>query len=159
MSVKTFLFVKLEFKSSTHITNFLQFKDKMSYCLRSNVIYKFCWGRSNAIYFAETCRHLGVRVGKHSGVSPLTGKKSKTKESTAVKDHMPFCDYIVSYCIISKLWKPETQISMLTLFRMSDGGKKPPPPPNSFPPVTSTNVEISPPNFQTFSFNPFAILV
>ena len=29
----------------------------------------------------------------------------------------------------------------------------------SFSPVTSTNVGISPKNFQTFSFNPFATLV
>ena len=42
------------------------------------------------------CRHLGVRVGEHSGISPLTGKKSKSKKSTAVKDHMLFCDHIVS---------------------------------------------------------------
>ena len=33
---------------------------------------------------------------KHSGVSPLTGKMSKSKTSTAVKDHMLFCDHIVS---------------------------------------------------------------
>ena len=29
---------------------------------------------------------LSIRVGKH-GVSPLTRKKSKSKKSTAVKDH------------------------------------------------------------------------
>ena len=44
----------------------------------------------------ETCWHLSVRVGKHSGVSTLTGKKSKSKKFTAVKDHMLFCDHIVS---------------------------------------------------------------
>ena len=32
-------------------------------------------------------------------------------------------------------------------------------PPTSFSPVTSTNVEIRPQNFLTFSFNPFARLV
>ena len=31
--------------------------------------------------------------------------------------------------------------------------------PTSFSPVTSTNLEISPQNFLTFSFNPFATLV
>ena len=44
----------------------------------------------------ETCRHLNIRVGEHSGVSPLTGKKSKTKKTTAIKDHMLFCDHVVS---------------------------------------------------------------
>ena len=68
----------------------------MPYCLRSNVVYKFSCGRCNAPYYGETCRHLSVRVGEHSGVSPLTGKKSKFKKPTAVKYHMLFCDHIVS---------------------------------------------------------------
>ena len=67
----------------------------MPYCFRSNV-YKFSRGRCNATYYGEVYRHLNVRVGEHSGVSPLTGKKSKLKKSTAVKEHMLFCDHIVS---------------------------------------------------------------
>ena len=47
-------------------------------------------------YYGETCRHLNISVGKHSGVSPLTGKKLKAKTATAVKNHMLFCDHIVS---------------------------------------------------------------
>ena len=85
------------FKSSTRISNFFQFKDKMLYCLRSNVVYaltSFSCGRCNATYYGKTCLHLIVRVGEHSGVSPLTGKKSK--KATAAKDHMLFCDQIVS---------------------------------------------------------------
>ena len=45
---------------------------------------------------------------------------------------------------------------------IQDRGGQPPPPPlprTSFFPVTSTNVGISPQNFLTFSFNPFATLV
>ena len=87
--------IRVIFKSSTRISNFFQFKDKMPYCLRSNVIYKFSCGRCNATYYGETCRHLSVRVGKYSGVSPLTRKKSKSKKSTAVKDHA----FLWSYCI------------------------------------------------------------
>ena len=68
----------------------------MFYCLRTNVVYKFLCGRCNATYYSETCQYLSVSVGKHSGVSRLTGKKSKSKESTAVKDHMLFCDHIGS---------------------------------------------------------------
>ena len=82
--------IRVIFKSSTRISNFFQFKDKMPYCLCSNVVYKFLCGRCNATYYGETCRHLSVRV------SPLTGKKSKSKNSTAVKDHMLLCDHIVS---------------------------------------------------------------
>ena len=40
--------------------------------------------------------HLSTKVGEHSVVSPLTGKKSKSKKSTSVKDSMPFSDHIVS---------------------------------------------------------------
>ena len=53
----------------------------MLYCLRYNVVYKFSCGRYNATYYGETCQCLSVRVGEHSGVSPLTGKKSKSKVS------------------------------------------------------------------------------
>ena len=88
--------IRVIFKSSTRISNFFQFKDKMPYCLRSNVVYKFSCGRCNATYYGETCRHLSVTVGERAGVSTLTGKKSKSKKSTAVKDHMLFCDHIVS---------------------------------------------------------------
>ena len=79
--------IRIIFKSLTRISNFFQFKDKIPYCLRSNVVCKFSCSRCNATYYGETCRHLTIRVGKHSGVSPLTGKKSKSKKSTAVKDH------------------------------------------------------------------------
>ena len=75
---------------------FFQYKDKMPYYLCSNVVYKLLCGTCNATYYGETCRHLSVRVSEHSGVSPLTGEKSKSKESTAVKNHMHFCDHIVS---------------------------------------------------------------
>ena len=88
--------IRVIFKSSTRISNFFQFKDKMFYCLHSNVAYKFLCGRCNATYYGKTCRHLSLRVGERSGVSPLTGKKSKSKKSTAVKDHMLSCDHIVS---------------------------------------------------------------
>ena len=34
---------------------------------------------------------------QHSGISPLTNKRSKSKKSTAVKDHMLICDQTVSF--------------------------------------------------------------
>ena len=90
------IFCRVIFKSSTRFSKFFQFKDKMPYCLRSNIVYKLSCGRCNATYYDETCRHLSVRVGKHFGVSPLTGKKSKSKTPATVKDHMLFCDHTVS---------------------------------------------------------------
>ena len=35
--------IRVIFKSSTCISNFFQFKDKMPYCLCSNTVYKFLW--------------------------------------------------------------------------------------------------------------------
>ena len=77
---KNLPFCKLRviFKSSTRISNFFQFKDKMAYCLRSNVVYKCSCGRCNSIYYGKTCRYLSVRVGEHLYVSPLTGKNPKS---------------------------------------------------------------------------------
>ena len=44
-------------------------------------------------------------------------------------------------------------------FKPIQDGEGPKRPPTSFSPATSTNVEISPHNFLTFSFNPFVTLV
>ena len=54
-------------------------------------------GRCNATYYGETCHHLKVRVGEHSGISPLMNTRSKSKKSTAIKDHMLICDQPVSF--------------------------------------------------------------
>ena len=88
--------IKVTFNSTARLSNFFRFKDKVSFNLPSNVVYKFSWGRCNATYYGETYRHLNIRVGEHSGVSLLTGKKSKAKTTTAIKDHMLFCDHVVS---------------------------------------------------------------
>ena len=36
-----------------------------------------------------------LRVCEHSGISPLTGKKSKAKTTDAIKDHMLLCNQVV----------------------------------------------------------------
>ena len=87
--------IKVIFKSTTRLSIFFRFKDKVPFNLRSNVVYKFSCGRCNATYYGETCRHLNIRVGEHSGVSPLTAKKSKAKTTTAIKNHMLFYDHVV----------------------------------------------------------------
>ena len=66
-------------------------------CLRSNIVYKFACGRCNTTYYGETCRHFKVRDGEHSGISPLTNKRSKSKKLTAVKDQMLMSDQPVSF--------------------------------------------------------------
>ena len=95
---KNLLFCKIRgiIKSSTGISSFFQFKDKLPNCLRSNVVYKFSCGTCNTAYYSETCQHLIIRTSKDSDFSPLTRKKSKSKKSTAVKGHMLLCDRIIS---------------------------------------------------------------
>ena len=51
-------------------------------------------GRCNATYNGETCRHLNIRVVEHLDTPPLTGKESKAKATTAIKDHMLFCSSV-----------------------------------------------------------------
>ena len=68
----------------------------MFHCWYSNVVYKSSWGRFNATSYGETWWHLSIRVGEHSGVSPLTGTTPKSKKSIAVKGEMLFWNHIVS---------------------------------------------------------------
>ena len=59
----------------------------------SNIVYKFVCGRCNATYYGETCPHFKVRVGQHSGISPITNKRSKSKKlAVTAIDHMLICD-------------------------------------------------------------------
>ena len=88
--------IRVIFKSTTRLSNFCCFKDKVPFSLRSSIVYKFSCVRFNATYYGETCQHLNIRVGEHLGISPLTGKKSKGKTTIAIKDHMLFCDHVVS---------------------------------------------------------------
>ena len=67
------------------------------------------------------------------------------------------CQKIPEYFVVIA-YKLLTKYRTLTLFRMGGGGVKKSSV-SSFSPVSSENVEISPKNFLTFSFNPFVILV
>ena len=67
----SFCKIKIIIKSSTRLANTFRFKDKKPFCLHSNIVYKFACSRYNATYYDENCRHFKVRVGEHSGISPL----------------------------------------------------------------------------------------
>ena len=89
--------IKIIFESSTRSANFFRFNDNIPLCLLSNIVYKFACGRCIATYYSETCCHLKVRVSEHSGISPLTNKRSKSKKSAAVKDRMVIRDQPVFF--------------------------------------------------------------
>ena len=71
--------IRVIFKSLTSISNFFQFKDKMVYCLRSNVVYKFSCGRCNATYYGETCRHLRIELANTRVFHLQLGKSQSPK--------------------------------------------------------------------------------
>ena len=77
--------IKVIFKSTTRLSDFFCFKDKVPFNLRFNAVYRFSSGRCNATYYGKTCRHLNSRVGEHPGISPLTRKKSKAKQLLLLK--------------------------------------------------------------------------
>ena len=102
--------IKVIFKSTTCLSNFFRFKDKVRFNLRSNVVYKFLCGKGNVTYYGKTCQHFNIRAGEHSGVLPLSGKKSNAKTTTAVKVHVLFA---ITYFPrrTSKFWEVVIQIS------------------------------------------------
>ena len=71
------------FKNKTRLGNKFHFKDRISQDLTSSFIYKLrCC--------IESCaRYLNVKIGEHTGISPLTKKQVKLK-SNLVADHYYF---------------------------------------------------------------------
>ena len=89
--------VKVVFKTASTLRSYFRFKDVIPENLRSCQIYNFKCGSCNASYIGKTFRHMKVRISVHQGVSPRTGKNIKGTLSTSVRDHMLFCDHVISY--------------------------------------------------------------
>ena len=98
VSVNTFSFVKLELLlNHQHVFPiFSNSKIKFPIASALTSFTNFCVVDAILPITAKTYRHLSVRYGEHSGVSHLTGKKSKSEKSSTVKVHMLFCDHVVS---------------------------------------------------------------
>ena len=62
----------------------------------SGVVYKFQRGLCNESYYGESIRHLDIRSGEHS-VSPLTGKKVKSSNNSAICDYLLHCNFLPSF--------------------------------------------------------------
>ena len=89
--------IKVIFTSNVRLSSFFSFKDKMPKCLISNIVYKFKCGCCNASYYGKTYRHFKTRASEHAGVSHLTGKRTNSANTSAVKDHMLVCDHQVTF--------------------------------------------------------------
>ena len=61
-----------------------------------NLILEFQCGLCNESYHGECMRHLNVRIGEHIGISPLTRKQVKPKNSS-VADHLLICNHSAFY--------------------------------------------------------------
>ena len=75
------------FRSSTRISSFFPFKDKVPKFLRSGVVYLFKCRCCSASYVGQTTRHLHTRVSEHLGISPITGKPSSSPPMSSIFSH------------------------------------------------------------------------
>ena len=88
--------LQLVFKNKTRLGNNCHFKDRIPNDLNSGVAYKFQWGLYNESYYGKCVRHLNVRIAEDIGISPLTKKHVKPKNSSVV-DHLLFCNHAAFY--------------------------------------------------------------
>ena len=86
---------KLQIVFKTRLGNNFHFKDQIPKDLTSGVVYKFHCGLCNESYYGECMRHLNVRIGEHIGISPITRKQVKPKNSS-IADHLLLCSYSAS---------------------------------------------------------------
>ena len=84
------------FTNKTILGNKFHFKDRISRDLTSGVVYKFQFGLCYEPYCDEWVKHLNIRVGEHIGISRLTAKQIKRKNSS-VADHLTFCNHSRPY--------------------------------------------------------------
>ena len=105
-------------KNKTRLGNIFNFKDRITKELTSGIVYKFQCAMSPIN--GECVRHLNVRNGERIGISPITKKQVKPKNSSAV-DHLLFCNHSASYDDFSILTRknkkllPELKESLLIM--------------------------------------------
>ena len=81
------------FKCQTRLSNSFCYKDPIPKGLISGVVYKFQCSLCNESYYDESIRHLDIRSGEHIGMSPLSGKKVKPSNNSAICDHLLQCNF------------------------------------------------------------------
>ena len=84
------------FENKTKLGNNFHFNDQILKDLTCGVVYKFQCGLCIESYYGECMRHLNVRIVEHIGISPLTRKQVKPKNSS-VADHLLPCNHSESY--------------------------------------------------------------
>ena len=98
--------IHIVFRSSTRISSFFPFKDKVPKFLRSSVVYLSKCRCCSASYVSQTTRHLHTRVSELLGISPITGEPSSSPPMSSIFSHLKatghtanFDDFeILSFC-------------------------------------------------------------
>ena len=84
-------------KYQTRLFNSFRYKDPIPRDLISGVAYKFQCGLCNESNYGDSIRQSDMRSGEHIGVSPLTRKKVKPSNNSAICDHLLHCDFLPSF--------------------------------------------------------------
>ena len=79
------------FKCETRLSHSFRCKDPIPKDLLSGIVYKFQCGLCNESYDGESIRHLDIRSREHIRLSPVTGKKVKPSNNSAICDHLLHC--------------------------------------------------------------------
>ena len=96
--------LEIAFKCQTGLSNSFCYKDPIPKVLISGVVYKFQCGLCNESCYGESIRHLDIRSGEHIGMSPLTRKKIKPSNNSAICDHLLHCNVLPSFdnfCVLA----------------------------------------------------------
>ena len=88
--------LQIVFKKKTRLGNNFHFQNWIPNDLTSGIVYKFQCGLCNESYYSECIRHLNVRIVEHIGISPLTKKHIKLKNSS-VAHLLLFCNHSAFY--------------------------------------------------------------
>ena len=80
--------IRFVFRSSTRISSFFPFKEKVPKFLKSGVVYLFKCRCCSASYVGQTTRHLHNKVSEHLGISPVTGRPSSSPVMSSILSHL-----------------------------------------------------------------------
>ena len=80
--------IRFVFRSSTRISSFFPFKDKVPKFLKSGVVYLFKCRCCSTSSVGQTTRHLHIRVSEHLGISPITGRPSSSPVMSCILSHL-----------------------------------------------------------------------
>ena len=89
--------IRFVFRSSTRISFFFPFKDRIPKFLRSGVVYLFKCRCCSASYVGQTTRHLYTRVSEHLGISPITGKPSSRPVMSSIFSQLKTTSHTASF--------------------------------------------------------------